>query len=73
MKVTNNSIAMTVYQIRLEDPVSNDAIDIELAERVSVSMLKRIISNVHPDHPSVDSVILENEEERLVPEESDEV
>lgn len=64
---------MTVYQIRLEDPISNDAIDIELAERVSVSMLKRIISNVHPDHPSADSILLENEDERLIPEECEEV
>lgn len=64
---------MSVYQLRLEDPISNDAIDIELAERVSVSMLKQIISNVHPDHPAADNIILENEDERFLPEECGEV
>ena len=70
---THFMIAMSVYPIRLEDPISNDAIDIELAERVSVSMMKQIISNVHPDQPSTDTILLENEDERLLPEESEEV
>ena len=70
---TQFMIAMSVYPMRLEDPISNDAIDIELAERVSVSMMKQIISNVHPDHPSTDTILLENEDERLLPEESEEV